>query len=488
MANFVFQFTAAIAITLIANCALGAETAEAEGGTPAPRITRADLGRSYLRLEQVYFSNLPDEAEHIAGINKVFDKSTLAFFGGNFAGTLRVIDQLSAELLAGPSPELLAAMALHADFDPPVLTLDSDRKPQLNLRMLYDPETRSATSVRLTMQGLFNASLDINAENRLSNSSFDLSTLRDRLQPGIYELKANTKECEIVVARWIVVDRSLDEIRQDNEERLAKLHASTPAIEAAIAACKDRNELLTNSPSTEKSAQFNTDLNALASDVAIEIGTLEKGADPYRLRAGDYWRTVRSGDRSIPLRVFAPDKCQEVACPLIVALHGAGADENMFFQGYGAGRIKQLAEQHGAIVVTPSTYAMASNGDHFDALLTALAHDYDIDSRRVYVLGHSMGGGVAANLAATKSNQIARACCLAGYRVPKSEKMSPTLIIAAELDGVVAAAGLEKSAQKSVDIGLPVELRVMPNYGHTLMVGVALPEAIDWLFQSDATP
>jgi pimeloyl-ACP methyl ester carboxylesterase len=66
--------------------------------------------------------------------------------------------------------------------------------------------------------------------------------------------------------------------------------------------------------------------------------------------------------------------------------------------------------------------------------------------------------------------------------------MSPTLIIAAELDGVVAAAGLEKSAQKSVDIGLPVELRVIPNYGHTLMVGVALPEALDWLFQSDATP
>jgi hypothetical protein len=38
-------------------------------------------------------------------------------------------------------------------------------------------------------------------------------------------------------------------------------------------------------------------------------------------------------------------------------------------------------------------------------------------------------------------------------------------------------------AEKLQAQGLPVEIRQLENYGHTLMVGKTLPDAFAWLFQ-----
>ena len=74
---------------------------------------------------------------------------------------------------------------------------------------------------------------------------------------------------------------------------------------------------------------------------SAELAELEAGRDPLAAQRGDVRRAYRSAvDQSLqPYRLFVP-KAYEAgkAWPLVVALHGAGGNENSFFEGYENGR------------------------------------------------------------------------------------------------------------------------------------------------------
>jgi predicted esterase len=169
--------------------------------------------------------------------------------------------------------------------------------------------------------------------------------------------------------------------------------------------------------------------------------------------------------------------------PLIIAFHGAGGDEQMFLYGYGAGRIRVLAEQHGVLIATPETGGFLRSPEAFDRLLESLERDYAIDPDRIYVLGHSLGAAAAGLLARTRANRIAAAATIAGgIGTPTAGPLAPTLVIAAELDRITGGPDRVRQAVAAArEKGLPIEYRLHPNYGHTLIVGQVLPEVFDWL-------
>jgi predicted esterase len=72
--------------------------------------------------------------------------------------------------------------------------------------------------------------------------------------------------------------------------------------------------------------------------------------------------------------------------------------------------------------------------------------------------------------------------CIAGgpSRVPEG-KIAPTLVMAAELDPIFPPRRLEQGAKVARERGLPVEVQVVPSFGHTLVVGARLPQAVEWL-------
>src|SRR5262249_36638302 len=108
------------------------------------------------------------------------------------------------------------------------------------------------------------------------------------------------------------------------------------------------------------------------------------------------------------------------------------------------------------------------------------------DKNRIYVLGHSLGAGTAANLAQGHNDIVAAACCIAGGRFQVKDNTPPMLVVSPTLDAVVPAKPLRASAEKALRGGLPIEIREMPAYGHTLAVGAALPDAIEWLLNRQA--
>ena len=101
--------------------------------------------------------------------------------------------------------------------------------------------------------------------------------------------------------------------------------------------------------------------------------------------------------------------------PIVVALHGAGGDENMFHWGYGAGLLERLAEEKEFILVSPLTTRFSTRPEVFDALLDAVASMTPFADRgRVCLLGHSLGAMAAGIAGRARKDKVAGVCLIAG--------------------------------------------------------------------------
>jgi predicted esterase len=508
--------------------------AGAQHGTP-PRpidsdpvpITRADLSLAYMRFERALKSNPPAE-ERRAQVDAAFDKATSAFIAGSLRQAIERVDDLTATL--DPAHPMQGderlALALRAELDPPVLVAGKAPHAELEVALLYPVGDRAAPGaeraaaggehagagadraaaggehagagapadaassdaplrfVLLDPDGAECASAACARPSRTSRTARgELAFSRDEIAVGRYRIALAVEgraPCD--VGRCFVVARSIESVRHANEARLAKIERAQPKLARALDTCRARNQLLAERPSKSASAQFLTDPNRLEADLANEIRDLEAGRDPYYRRPGDLWRVFRQGTLLVPLHTYAPKAVENgTPLPLVVALHGSSGDENSFFEGYGAGRLRELAEEHGFIVAAPEQGAGFGDGKRFDALLESLSRDFVVDANRVYVLGHSMGASAAAQLATSRRARVAAVACFAGRADAEKPDVAPILVVVGENDPFCNAktTGIDVDTERA--IGVPIELRIATGQGHTLSVARMLPEAIDWL-------
>jgi hypothetical protein len=320
----------------------------ASAASAAPQITRADLAASYLRLEEAYFAN-PLTGEKRIAINKGFDQATLAFFSGRNADAIRTIDGLTQSL--GPqaaTPAQRVAASLKVTIEPPVWLADRPLPATARVQSVYEIPLPTSQEVELVARlvdphgkTVLERPLKLAAgPGHAIETSVPLELSGTTLTPGMYrvELSAADGAGRAAARVSVVAGCSLDEQRAANQERLAKISATSPALAEALASCRARNALLTDRPTENNSAQFLVDLQSLASEVGKEIKTIALGNDPYFRRPGDYWRVLTTASGDIPLRVYASQAAAgDKPAPLLIVLHGAGGDENMFLEAYGVG-------------------------------------------------------------------------------------------------------------------------------------------------------
>ncbi len=263
--------------------------------------------------------------------------------------------------------------------------------------------------------------------------------------------------------------------------RLATIDSTGPLAQAVVSA-RARAGLLVDVPSAERSAEFLSEPGVLARDVTREVAALAKGTNPYASHAGDLWRSYRGANGVlVPFRIVAASAVARAVqpVPVLIVLHGAGGDENMFVDAYGAGITPKLAEARGVLLVSPATTVFGASPENLDLLLALLKAEYRIDTTRVYVLGHSMGAGVSARLTQQRPNVIAASVCLAGGSAVTIAGAPPMLFIGAELDPLIPT----KTVQAAAMATPTATYRQIMHEGHTLMVANGVRAALPWLLE-----
>jgi predicted esterase len=197
-------------------------------------------------------------------------------------------------------------------------------------------------------------------------------------------------------------------------------------------------------------------------------------------------RVLQGDHPPIPWRLRGPalESVPEGGFPVVVALHGAGGNEHMFLEAYGAGLLGELADSRGFVVISPLTTALAQSPEVLAGLLDAAEAEFPLNRSQVVVVGHSMGAGAAGVLLERSGVPLLAVACLAGPCLTGEANPSaspPRLLVAGALDPLAPPSRMEAAAGALQSRGAPVEYWVLPDQGHTLMVGAVLEEVIDWL-------
>lgn len=477
-------------LAILALCWASALPAQvAPGGNGGSAVTRRDLADAYLLVDRIVAERGAPVAQR-GRWNEAFDRTTLAFFGGDFAKVLRDMHALTAEMLgdsaAGGATHQLLPLRLRTV---PRVVTPEDSLVRVVVTVMYASGSEPARRLRVRIAGRDGRAI---VEAPLLVPAGAGAGQRVELAIRRAQLPANDTRLEVSAALdgaatdlrapLFLLSLRADSLRAMFTRDLAQLPATTDA--QALASLRARVSLLADEPDETNSAQFLADPVALASALQDELAALQLGRDPYR-RTGDIWRVLQMPTGQVPMRLYVPPQARAVdSLPLVIALHGAGADENMFLEGYGHGRIRTLADSLGFIVASPMTVDFARDPATLDTLLAVVARANRFDRRRVYVLGHSLGAGVALRLAFARRGDIRAAALMAGAgTVPTTQTVVPTLFLAAERDLVIPAARVRASYEQLRDRGAPVEFALAEGWGHTLLIGPELLRTVEFLLR-----
>ena len=150
-------------------------------------------------------------------------------------------------------------------------------------------------------------------------------------------------------------------------------------------------------------------------------------------RPGDFWLSIPTGKTRTPARLFVPEGLDPTKpVPLVVALHGAGGSENLFFEGYGEGQILKLCRKRGWMLIAPRVpLNLFGGGPPVGEIVDELAKRYPIDPKRIFIVGHSMGAMQAIDAVQKYPGKFAGVAAFGGdgrIRKPELFAKLPTFI------------------------------------------------------------
>ena len=469
----------------------------------APGVDRRDVARSYADFERAAADVQAAGGTVPPLLRRRYDRMAHLVMADRLGEAVAAFDD-GYEQVAPPQQRSVgdrAARATRVIADPATLVRDDDGGVRLAVSPIYDVGDRPG-ELELRVRPADGDDESAPVFSARVQSAGDAVTWDDAgtAPAGRYlvTLAAPGDDDEHARAEVAVVDRRPSDVRAEVLAKLDEIEAVVPADDLrrarSIAAARSRAGLLADAPDPERSASFLADQAALSLQVPAEVALLAAGGDPYAGRAGDYWRTfdLTAAESPVPLRVparvTAPAGLLEWAeadgakLPLVIALHGAGGDENLFAYGYGAGLIERLAADRGFLLVTPLTYPALSDARTLPLIVDAMAELYPIDRDRVYALGHSLGAMTTSAWARNVPDTLAAAALLAGGgAAPAADRAVPTYIAAARYDRLFPLARLEQIAAATRSAGAEAELDYFADQGHVSVVPIALPSAVDFL-------
>ncbi len=189
--------------------------------------------------------------------------------------------------------------------------------------------------------------------------------------------------------------------------------------------------------------------------------------------------------------------------PLIVALHGLGSNPQQILRYRG---LTDLAEKHGYVVVAPMGYnergwygapmprrRNPSDPENLSELsekdvmnvLDIVRKEYTIDSDRIYLMGHSMGGGGAIHLAIKHADLWAGLAPIAPALLrPVADldkiKHIPVILVQGDKDNLCPVETARRWAEQMKKLQMTCEYVEVPGGDHVTVAFRNLPKVFEF--------
>jgi len=311
-----------------------------------------------------------------------------------------------------------------------------------------------------------------------------------QLAPGDYQLEVRlAADGETAPAGSTAFLKSVNVHVEPVADAVAKLRAriakgsSNPTAEYALT-LYERADKGDTDPSKYNFRQEIANANAI-------LDAVDAGRDPFASKRGDMRKAYRStvDDTLQPYRLFIPDSYDPAKpIPLVVALHGMGREENSMFDDYRDGVLKTEAARVGFAVVCPKGRGTASmyRGDAERDVLDVLAQvekDYRIDTKHVFLMGHSMGGYGTWSIAMAHPDLFAGLGPISGGGDPNGMvkiKGIPEFVTHGDNDRTVSVAQSRRMVEAAKQAGVKIEYHEIPGGSHVSVAAPAFGPMMDY--------
>lgn len=223
----------------------------------------------------------------------------------------------------------------------------------------------------------------------------------------------------------------------------------------------------------------------LVDEAEALLAAIRRGQPFYgQKQPGEFWLRLATERGLVIVRLLAPESVRKgQPLPLVIALHGAGGSENIFFDAYGKGEIVRQCRQRGWLLVTPRSSQFFGFTTPAGALIEAVNRLYPVDRQRVFLVGHSLGAAQAIGAAQETPERFAAVAMLGGSgRLTDKNKIQHVPFFIGVGTHDFAATGARKLEKSLRGLGVrTVEFHEYPDIEHVTVVQHALPEVFRFL-------
>jgi polyhydroxybutyrate depolymerase len=213
----------------------------------------------------------------------------------------------------------------------------------------------------------------------------------------------------------------------------------------------------------------------------------------------------KEAGKAMEYALFIPSQYdKDKKTPLIVALHGLGGNPQQMIRSKG---LTDLAEKHSYIVVAPMGYNSSGwygvKGPSFGKgkdepknvrelsekdvmnVLEMVRKELTIDEKRIYLIGHSMGGAGTWHLGTKYSDIWAGLAPIApaAFGQPTDlDKLKdiPVIVVQGDKDTLVKAAGTRKWVDKLKELNITHEYLEIAGGGHGDVISKGMPKIFEF--------
>ncbi len=452
-------------------------------------VTRADLAVRLVEMEACWETHR-ESLEARLRATRPLSEGVSAFFLGSFGSLARNLTLTCAALRsdAPVTPEMLYAGSIGVRM-PRVLEKEALDRGEAMLRIrlfsFYDADRPDAPLhlrwkvVRLgEVRPLQEGALD-----RLEPGV--AATLLTQAPEGDYEAHFEIAQGEQTLRQWTQVFSVI-----------SHLGARLGALDNAIESHNDANSIeritVLNARDVLRSAQrgespetFYPLLRLLQFAERI-VANWKQGRSGWQPAPGDYWMATLHRERRVEFRLFVPNQFKaNQPIPLVIALHGAGGNEHLFFEGYGLGIVLKEAEKRGWAVIAPRA---EMNLAHVSGALEAAQKLLPIDPTRVYLMGHSMGGAHSFAAIAQLPDRFRAVAIFAGAGQPTQVPSDLSILMAVgEQELALLKSNVESAYRRLQRLNVKtLEYKKYNGCEHLMIVREAMPDAFAFFDRAPA--